>query len=350
MKAILIIFIFSIIVFGCKKNKIVDDLSPGLIENKTFNSTVLIDGHEYDGTIFRNCVFELIEGDGLQIRDVDNLIIENCTFRNISEDAIRFRNSGTSNGVQIINNLIFNIEENGILAPENHINTIIHGNTIHNIATNNTSSQFGAPHHGIYFQGFNVLITENLIYNIINSEGNGISIRTYGEISKNKIFLAKDHGISYFSDHPGNGEQLLIENNIIYDNGKRGINLASNGETGNHIGNVLIRFNTLLTNTESPIGINDELTGVTFDIIANIAIRTDGGETYIYSTLPYNETHNIFDTGDIGFADFSQRNLHIIESSSAVNAGEGLIDFPLNDFDGESRTEVGLDAGADELH
>ena len=55
-------------------------------------------------------------------------------------------------------------------------------------------------------------------------------------------------------------------------------------------------------------------------------------------------------SGDIGFADFLERNLHIVESSSAINVRDGLIDFPLNDFDGESRTEVGLDTGADELH
>lgn len=118
---------------GCKKNEPITNLDPGLIENQTFDRTVLIDGHEYDGTIIKNCVFENISGDGLQIRDVNDLCIENCTFKNISENAIRFRNSGGSDGVKILNNNISEIDHNGILAAENHINSTIKGNTIYNV-------------------------------------------------------------------------------------------------------------------------------------------------------------------------------------------------------------------------
>ena len=107
----------------------------GVIEGETFNSTVLVDGHDYDGTVFRNYVFEDITGDGLQIRNVDSLCIENCIFRNLSGDAIRFRNTGSSAYVKILNNDFYNIEENAILAPENHLYTLIKGNTIHNVAT-----------------------------------------------------------------------------------------------------------------------------------------------------------------------------------------------------------------------
>ena len=273
------------------------------------------------------------------------MVIENCIFRNISEDAIRFRNSGSSDGVQILTNQIYNIKENGILAPENHIN----GNSIYNVATSNTSSQFGSPHHGIYFQGVKVTITENLIYDIINNQGNCISIRTYGIISRNKLYGATDHGISYYSDHPGNGQELLIENNFIYDNGKRAVNLASNGNTNNHIGGAKVRFNTILSNDESTIGINDDLTGVNFNFIGNILVRTDGGSTYIYSSLPYNESNNIESATDIGFVNFTARNLHIQGFSSATQAAIGFADFPAIDFDGETRVSGTLDVGADEI-
>ena len=175
MKGILILLLI-VVISSCQKEDTIADERQGIIESKTFNTTLLIDGHEYDETIIRDCVFENITGDGIQIRDVNDLRIENCIFRNISGDAIRFRNSGSSDGVKIIDNQIYNIEENGILAPENHINTMVKGNTIHDVATSNISSQFGAPHHGIYFQGFNVTITENTIYNVTNDEGNCISI------------------------------------------------------------------------------------------------------------------------------------------------------------------------------
>lgn len=340
------LLILIIGLFSCKKEEIIEDLQAGTIEGQTFNSTVFIDGHDYDGTIIRNCVFENISGDGLQIRDVNNLCIENCIFRNISEDAIRFRNSGSSDGVKIIDNQIYDIEENGILAPENHINTLIKGNIIYNVATNNTSSQFGAPHHGIYFQGFNVTINENTIYNVTNDDGNCISIRTYGVISKNKLYSATDHGISYFSDHPGNSEKLLIENNVIYDNGKRGVNLASNGNSSNHIGEAVVRFNTIISNNQSPIGINDDLSGVSFNIYGNIAIRTDGGSTYVFSNLSYNKSNNITGSNDIGFIDFINRDLRITNTSIAINAGVGLTEFPITDFIGNSRDASSLDAGA----
>lgn len=346
MKYLILIILFCTFI-SCKKNQgdVVTE-EPGIIENKTFNSTLLIDGHAYDGTILINCIFENIEGDGLQIRDVDNLCIENCTFRNISGDAIRFRNSGSSDGVKIVNNQIYNIEENGILAPENHINTLIKGNSIYNLATSNTSSQFGAPHHGIYFQGFNVTITENTIYDVINDEGNCVSIRTYGTVSKNTLHSATDHGISYFSDHPGNGQTLLIENNFIYDNGKRAINLASNGTTSNHIGTANIRFNTLISNDESVIAMNDELTGVSFTIDGNILFRMDGGSNFIFTNQNYTESYNVPTNVDFGFENFANRDLRLSAGTSANGFATGATNFPDEDYFGNPRSSSDLDPGA----
>lgn len=349
MKLFSILVLSALVVFSCKKNNPDDTIEPGVIENRTFTSTVLIDGHDFDGTIIRNCTFEDINGDGLQIRNVDNLCIEDCIFQNISEDGIRFRNSGTSNGVKILDNQFLNIAENGILAPEGHTNTMIKGNTIVNVATNNVSALAGSPHHGIYFQGENVTITENEIRGVVNSQGNCISIRTYGTISRNILYNATDHGISYFSDHPGYGEELLIENNFIYDNGKRAINLASNGDPANHIGSATIRFNTLLSEDQSTIGIQDDLTGVNFDLIANILLRTDGGSTFIFTSLPFNEEQNMTGDDDMGFADFINRDFHLFSISPAVGAAVGVSSFPDNDFDGDSRQATSLDVGADEI-
>ncbi|MDG1332410.1 MAG: right-handed parallel beta-helix repeat-containing protein [Crocinitomicaceae bacterium] len=349
MKYLILFLISTAVLISCKKNDPVTTIEPGVIENRTFTSTVLIDGHDFDGTIIRNCIFEDINGDGLQIRDVDNLCIEDCIFRNISEDGIRFRNSGSSNGVKIANSQFYNIGHNGILAPENHINTLIQGNIMDNVATNNTSSLAGAPHHGIYFQGENVTITENEIHRIVNNQGNCVSIRTYGTISRNILYDATDHGISYFSDHPGYGEELLIENNFIYDNGKRAINLGSNGDVNNHIGSANIRFNTLLSDDQSTIGLQDDLTGVTFDLTANILIRTDAGSLYVFTSLPYTDEQNMTGSDDMGFADFVNRDFHLFSISPAANAAVAVTNFPLIDIDGDERQASGLDVGADEI-
>lgn len=341
-------FALSIAIIGCNKNEPITNLDPGLIENQTFNTTVLIDGHDYDNTVIKNCIFEDISGDGLQIRDVNNLCIENCIFKNIKENAIRFRNSGESDGVKIINNVISEIDHNGILAAENHINTLIKGNTIYNVALEKSSSLAGHPHHGIYFQGFNVTITENIIHDIINSQGNCISIRTYGVVSKNILYNATDHAVSYFSDHPGNNKLLLIENNFMYDNGKRGVNLASNGTSANHIGEALVRFNTIITADKSPLSANDDLAGVDLNFIGNILIRTDGGTEFIFSSLTYTDSYNLTDNGDLGFQNFTSRNLRLNLESPALGYATGVASYPSTDIDGELRNEDDLDAGADQ--
>ena len=142
---------------------------------------------------------------------------------------------------------------------------------------------------------------------------------------------------------------LLIENNFIYENGKRGVNLASNGTSENHIGAATIRFNTIVSNDQSPIGINESLDDVSTSIYGNILIRTDGNSTFIYSLNTYSETHNIKSNTDIGFVNFSAHDFHITSSSSAVNAATGVIDFPSSDIDGDQRIANGVDCGADEI-
>lgn len=335
--------------FGCKKDS--GPLEPEglLIEGQTFNQTVLIDGHDRDGTIIRDCIFENIDGDGLQIRDVDNLIVEDCIFREIKEDGIRFRNSGGSDGVQILNNEIYNIDENGILAWEGHRNTVIKGNTIYNVALNKSSALAGAPHHGIYFQGPNFEISENTIYDIVNNKGNCVSVRSYGTVSKNRLYNATDHGVSYFSDHPGADGELLVENNFIYDNGSRGINLTSNGTESNHISGASLRFNTIVSEDQAPIGIDDALCNGDNRVIANINIRRDGGSLFIFSNCSLTESNNLNSDTDIGFVDFVNRDLHLISSSGANGLANGLSGFPSDDIDGDLRNPASLDAGADQL-
>lgn len=158
----LLLSICTLFLVACNKDEIEDEINTPsntvLISDITFNSTLLVDGHQYDSLIIENCTFEDIEGDGLQISDVDHLIVRNCVFKNINGNAIRFRNSGSSNFVSIANNEIYNISLNGILAYETHENTVIENNTIHNVGTELASSLNGAPHHGIYFQGPNFLI------------------------------------------------------------------------------------------------------------------------------------------------------------------------------------------------
>lgn len=344
--------LFLILLLGlnsCKKEDIIKPEETILISGETFNGILLIDGHQYDSLVIDNCIFENIGGDGLQIRDVDYLIIKNCTFRNIEGNAIRFRNSGSSNQVQIKNNKIYNIQKNGILAYETHSNTSIVNNIIHDVGIDGIGSETGHPHHGIYFQGKKFLISKNTVYNIKNNNGNCISVRSYGEVSSNTLNNSTKHGLSYYSDHPGNGGELLVENNIIHDNGSRGVNLNTNGNTSNHIGSAIIRFNTIITSSKSCVGVSTGMGDVTVETYGNILIRTDGGTNYIDYSDPIIIYQNVQSSTDINFVDFINRNLHINSSSLAKGFAIGISNFPLFDIDGENRSGQ-LDAGADEIN
>ncbi|WP_116125125.1 hypothetical protein [Lewinella sp. IMCC34183] len=136
---------------------------------------------------------------------------------------------------------------------------------------------------------------------------------------------------------------------MIFDNGKRGINLTSDGTPANHIGAARIRFNTIVSHDRSPVAVDDRLRGLAAAWLGNVAIRTDGGTNYVYTTLPYAAAGNVIGGGDIGFVDFAGRDLRITASSAATGAATGIEDFPTVDFEGDPRDGQQLDAGADEL-
>ncbi len=345
---LMIIFLIATSLFSCKKDDTITTSQTDLIDGETFNQTLLIDGHDYDNLIIQNCTFENIDGDGLQIRDVDNLIIRNCIFKDIDGNAIRFRNSGSSNNISIENNEIHNITHNGILSYETHENTTITDNLIYNVGTDASGSLVGSPHHGIYFQGPNFLIEKNTIYDVINNNGNCISVRSYGTIRSNRLYGATKHGISYYSDHPGLDGLLLVENNFIYDNSSRGSNLQTDGNSVNHIGRAIIRFNTIITANKSCIGVSSGMSDVSVEAYGNILIRMDNGTNYIDSSDPVTQNQNLQSYTDIGFVNFNLRDLHITASSSAIDFAVGLSNYPILDIDGDTRSSDSLDAGADE--
>jgi hypothetical protein len=74
------IVLTSLLLTNCKKNDHIT-LEPGLVENHTFNRTVLVDGHEYDGTIARNTIYQ-VRNHGIRYYsdhpgNGDDLLIEN---------------------------------------------------------------------------------------------------------------------------------------------------------------------------------------------------------------------------------------------------------------------------------
>ena len=213
------------------------------------------------------------------------------------------------------------------------------------IGLDTVSSFNGKPHHGIYFQGNNFLISGNRIQNIYNTNGNCISVRSNGIVRNNILSDATKNGISYFSDHPAVERTLLIENNIVY-NCERGVSIADGGKL--YVDSTIIRFNTLITQDKMCISIGVGL-NMSINIDGNVLIRKDGSPIYIWDESPYKSEKNVLSSGNIGFVNFNNHDYHITHQSIAYSYATGLSIYPVFDFENNLRTSSRLDAGADQI-
>ncbi|WP_321516115.1 right-handed parallel beta-helix repeat-containing protein [Marinifilum fragile] len=317
------------------------------IENKVFNETLIIDGHENDSLLIKNCTFENIDDIALVIKTVDELIIRDCIFRNLNSHAIFLQAGQNSNNITIEGNEIYDVAGIGIFAGEGHTNTKCINNKIHDVAFVDVE---GHTPHGIYLCGKNFLIEDNTIYNCgsLDGKGLGISVRSYGTISKNKIYNGRASGIAFSSDHPAFNGNLLIENNVIFDNYENAITLYLSNEDS-PLGNITVRFNTMLSDNK-PVVYANSWKSLSSELVSygNILIRTDGDDTYIDSSSsnPFSEMQNLYSSKDIGFIDFDARNFHLKSNAEALNFATGINDFPEFDKENNRRNSSGLDAGA----
>ncbi|WP_461633609.1 right-handed parallel beta-helix repeat-containing protein [Labilibaculum euxinus] len=318
-----------------------------IIENQTFNKTLIIDGHKNDSLIIRNCTFENMSDIALLIKTVDHVIIRDCIFRNLQSHAIFLQAGQSSDDILIEGNEIYNVSGIGIFAGEDHINTKCLGNIINEVGLVNID---GHTPHGIYLCGKNFMIEGNTISKCGSEDGKGvgISVRSYGTISKNKIYDGKASGISFSSDHSAFYGTLLIENNVIFDNFENAISLYMSNEDS-PLGKVTVRFNTLLSGNKPVIYANTwKSMESELESFGNILIRTDGDINYVdvSTSNPFIESQNLVSSGDLGFSNFTERDFHLISGSKALNFAVGILDFPQEDMEDKNRSSSDLDAGA----
>lgn len=318
-----------------------------VIENQIFNETLIIDGHENDSLLIRNCTFENMNEIALVIRTVDHLVIRDCIFRNLKSHAVFLQEGQSSDDIVIEGNEIYNVSGIGIFAGENHINTKCLNNKLYDVAL---VDEEGHTPHGIYLCGKNFTITGNTIYKCgsVEGKGLGISVRSCGTISQNKIYEGKASGIGFSSDHPSYGEPLLIENNVIYDNFENAITLYMSNEYST-LGRVTVRFNTLLSKDKPVVYANSwKSMESELEALGNILIRTDGDSKYIdcSTSNPFVESKNLGCSGNIGFKDFAKRDFRLVPGAEALNFAVGINDFPEFDKENVNRSSSSLDAGA----
>ncbi len=209
-------------------------------------STLSLIGHSYDNMIIENIVIHDTGGDGIFLRGVDNVTIRNCEIYGVSEGIV-LSSLGSTKNVTIENCNIHDTGRNGIIVKQqelqksNQVGVIIRNNTITNTGKSSTSGAY----HAIYMQATDSVISGNTID---TSTGNGVSIRSSGKISENKIYNTQKSCIRYFSDNVvGVSKKLLIENNLCVNPNQSypGISLLW-GLNPKVVETYDIRFNTII--------------------------------------------------------------------------------------------------------
>jgi hypothetical protein len=177
-----------------------------------------------------------------------------------------------------------------------------------------------------------------------------------------------------FIDNNGGPDlhDVVIENNFFDEPGSHGGSLSSGSyslyitpfSSGHSISNILVRNNTsiatMYVDTATPGGIvsNAQVIGNLGEMAQYQCIAPGHGVTYShnvwYSDFSTSKacgpTDKVLSGGHaaVGFANYGAFDLHLTDSSPAVNAGDPA-SFAVNDIDGQTRPLGGApDAGADE--
>ncbi|MFK8044107.1 MAG: right-handed parallel beta-helix repeat-containing protein [Crocinitomicaceae bacterium] len=330
------------LLFSCTKEELASSVENIIGQN--FDSGLKIDGHQYDGLLIENCTFT---NNSLRLGNVTDVLIRNCTFEDIGFDGIKLGFIGEVSNIIIEDCTFKNIGFNGVDSHERAPNCTIRNCYFENIALSEVGAALAQPHHGIYWKGKNVDINGNTFVNGSQPFGNAISVRSSGKVRNNTIFNPAKNGIMYFANHPGN-DSLIIENNFVVNPNFYSIICASDGNLSNHNENVIIRFNSTSQSENQSIYIAGD-----FETTTSIQIY---GNLFVNSTADYFRTFydidsifsNLTSTTDVGFVNASEGDLHLTSTSAAIGFCDGLGQFPSTDIDGEVRTSINLDAGADE--
>eukprot|EP01083_Nonionella_stella_P090761 253605_1 len=379
-----------------------------LIGSNTFETAsraISIAGGSTNTRIYNNVFSDLLQG--VYILNATNTTIKNNTFadftltgnRAIYEpyDLITTRSNGLhveGNTIQsvgtamelakdigtvtILNNYINTTTANGIMFSSRSTGAVVEGNTLTNIGEvgikgaqkdndfqilNNYISNTGG--NAIEAYGRNVFVSGNTLRGV----GKGVYIYSYGTITRNKIYNARDVGIYVDGSSTTGGGEVIVENNMIYDvlNGNEAIEFDIY-QTSFAPQWVYIRFNTILINNlggKMSIQLGDNGAPpnfLTYDLYCNLVLANSFWQTSLthsyaneYGNLKYapseaNKNLSSFVNSD--FTDLDSVDLHLQSDSSAIHGCDGLdtATYPLPplDFDGIARSEAVIDVGADQ--
>ncbi|WP_165820353.1 right-handed parallel beta-helix repeat-containing protein [Microvirga sp. KLBC 81] len=181
--------------------------------------TLLLEGPSWDYSLVRNCRLEGVKGDGIVIRNVKGVVVQGCYIADVEGTGIRLSSTGSSSDVVLEGNRIVGAGENGISAAQRYEAGVDHQGLkiLDNYIENSGARSSKGLTHGIYVQTEDSLVEGNTIAG--TRDGNGISIRSSGEVRCNRILGISSAGkpaIRYYSDHvSGASKALVIDSNDI---------------------------------------------------------------------------------------------------------------------------------------
>ncbi len=196
-----------------------------IIENVVLTDTLVLEGTDWDNTLIRNVIIKDVSGNGILLRDVANVRIENVTIHNVTGDGIKLSTQGGTRDVVIVDSHLHDIGQDGINAGQRDDNDVDHpglrilNNTLEDVAQNGRGD---GMLHGIYVQSTDYVIDGNIIHGV--PDGNGISVRSSGQVSNNHISETEQSGIAYFANnYKGSSDALVIRDNVLADTGRDGL-------------------------------------------------------------------------------------------------------------------------------
>ncbi len=353
-----VIWVLCLSIFSISGSNFMDKLYPPgnwdrIIENQDFTSPLILDTGD-DNTLIIGSSFHDISGDAIIMRNVSNVYIKDCYIYNIQGNGIVLRSTGGTDGVTIEGCEIHDTQKNGIIAKQNLDDNVDHTNLVikDNVLYNNGSHPLN---HGIYVQTQDAKVLNNEVY---GSSGNGISIRSSGLVSGNKVWGSYKSCIRYFNDNvKGSSDILLIENNVCYLTlgGKLspaiGLLWTNDASPEWAVAKYIIRFNTVVLYTSDRSGIvveSREFNEKRVEIYGNIVVNTKNVANAIDGLYTDYLSGNYISTSLDGFVNAltDPLDFHLTSKSPAVNFASTEESFPLQDIDGLPRVKGILDSGA----
>lgn len=315
-----------------------------------------------------------IYGQGIDATDaIKNILVENCEINNC---ILGYSEALTING---------NVDGYSIL------NNAIHDNT--NIGID-AAGNFGASANAVLDHARNGVIAGNTVYNNISKVANSSGIYCDGcqttTIEKNNVY-SNTVGITVGCEVNGSSDDVVVRNNMVHRNTYTGIEIGGyTTATTGIVNNTIVKNNSCYFNDTSNLHGQMVIAKVNNCQFLNNILYSNGNLLfYVDKIAPQNFTayNNLYYTSTMAagapkvnnqynvvfftayqtttgrdlnalvadplFIDTnsSTLNLHLQETSPAINAGSALFINPTEqDFDGELRYNANPDLGADEFY